>query len=205
MSRQSIYSWLKRKKTHATYFGQLQTVGCCKTLLLTACLDNQTWWCLLGAASVHLQKRVDGGQGLWSGSAHCPPYYCERREFYLLAGYYVFACLFSSVKPLQQLAPPHEGVAGRVAPCRRPVLVLEMLLLKNVNTGQCATCPCPRSDGGTSARRSSLTCQSSSMSKLQREKQRRRKLVPGPYAHQVRWDGDVGSPQLRFSLTGWSI
>lgn len=151
---------------------------------------------------------MDGGRGLCSGSAHCPPYYCERCEFYLLAGYkhYVFACLFSSRKPLQQLSPPGEAVAGRVAACRRRVLVLEMLLLKNVNIKLFATCPpCPRSDAGTSPHRSSLMWQSSIMSVLQREKQRRRKPAPGPYARHVSWDGDAGSLQLRFSLTGWSI
>lgn len=123
MSRQNIYSWLKRKKTHTTYFWQLQRVECCKILLLTACLANRTLRFLPGATSVQLQKRMDGGSGLCSGSAHCPLYYCERCEFYLLAGYkhYGLVCLFSSVKPLQQLAPPRETVAGRSSASRRPV------------------------------------------------------------------------------------
>jgi len=45
---------------------------------------------------VQIRKRTDGGSGLCSGSAHSPPCYCERYEFYLLAGYkhYIFACLF---------------------------------------------------------------------------------------------------------------
>lgn len=98
MSWQNIYSWLQRKETHTTYFWQVQTVGCCKTLLLAACLANQRLWFLPGAISVHLQKRMDGGSGLCSGSAHCPHYYCEKCEVYLLVGYkcYGFACFLST-------------------------------------------------------------------------------------------------------------
>lgn len=84
-----------------------------------------------------MYQKMDGESALCYASACCLPYYCERCEFYLLAGYkhYVFTCLSSIMKPLQQLTLPYEAVAGMVAACRRFVLVLEMLLLQNLNIG----------------------------------------------------------------------
>lgn len=153
-----------------------------------------------------MYQKMDGEPVLCYASACCLPYYCERCEFYLLAGYkhYVFACLSSIMKPLQHLTPPYGAVAGMVAACRRLVLVLEMLLLKNLNTG--------------------VFCYLSSMSQKQcwyQSLQELSDVAKQHYIHiiergakeketcsrpehmcQVSWGGNMGSPQLQFSLAG---